>query len=154
MVKQNVNDYPGDRYVEPYREHQPCEVAMFIRTHFQTQPKRANDKRRDQGCQKRMRGKDGEIDRPCDALAGEPRWSEPEIVCAQGVMRKIGDQKPSGHRASRQHAGPVAPDLICSNEIEPADHENAVRRIQDSVDVRKDPEKLHFPAISKRPASR
>jgi hypothetical protein len=117
---------------------------MLICTKLQTEPKRADHKRGDQCGEDRMRRQNGQINGPCEALAGEFGRSKPKVIGPKRVVADIGDQKSCGYRARGQHAETVFGDLAGLNEVESRYQKNAARGVQSGVQMRKNAEKIHL----------
>ena len=80
LVQKQVHDDARCRDIEPYRENKPGQSSMRVVPALQPASERNYHKRCDTRGQYRMRCKDREIDRPDNALTGEPGRPEPKIV--------------------------------------------------------------------------
>ena len=92
----------------------------------------------------RVRSKEREIDRSDNSLPRKPAGPEPEIICSDGVMGYVADEKQRGDSAREKHRKSMLGDLLLHDEVEAGYDRDRSRRVQGGVEVRKNAEQtLH-----------
>ncbi len=84
-----------------------------------------------------MRSKERKIDRSNNSLTCKPAGPEPEIICSDGVMGDVADEKQRGNSARRKHRKAMLCDLPLHDEVEPGYDRDRSRCVQSGVKVRK-----------------
>ena len=102
----------------------PVEIAL------QAAFERHENERSDQRCQDRMRCQNREVDRPNQALTGEFRRAESEIIRPQRVICDVANQEKCRNTARRDHTESVPGDLPPHNKIKARQQKARTQRIK------------------------
>jgi len=90
---------------------------MLVDLQCESAIQRNEDERRNERREYRVRSEDSEIDRSDNSLARKPAGPEPEVICSDGVMRDVADEKERGNSARREHTKAMLCDLPLHDEI-------------------------------------